>query len=231
MVNVSFRLTNYYDVVPHLPPHDVSFLPFWHTAQEVWLTVVNIAEEEKNNRRRSRTAGKQRSEHTREDNRRRSRRGRKRSWREGEGEGENGSRRVEKRSEQKEEKQKKKKRIEKAVVRSCWVFSFQLNGTFYKVCDFSGEDPTCSDSLHFALSVYDHLHIMGIETSCPYSTSSSIASKREIQAMEEELTDAFVHLRKNRSSTWENYFVHYFVLLYSHSNRFVLMFSYLILMV
>ena len=36
----------------------------------------------------------------------------------------------------------------------------------FRICDGSGEDPNCSDSQTLDLSVYDHLHYLGIEESC-----------------------------------------------------------------
>lgn len=36
----------------------------------------------------------------------------------------------------------------------------------FRVCDGSGEDPNCSDSQTFDLSVYDHLHYLNVEESC-----------------------------------------------------------------
>ncbi|EFA76653.1 hypothetical protein PPL_09958 [Heterostelium album PN500] len=39
------------------------------------------------------------------------------------------------------------------------------NDTSYKICDDSGEDPTCSDSVLIALDVAEHLDYLGIEKS------------------------------------------------------------------
>ncbi|KNC79051.1 hypothetical protein SARC_08538 [Sphaeroforma arctica JP610] len=36
-----------------------------------------------------------------------------------------------------------------------------VNATVQHVCDTSGEDPLCSDSLYFALSISDHIHYLG----------------------------------------------------------------------
>ena len=37
----------------------------------------------------------------------------------------------------------------------------------FKICSSSdGEDPTCSDSQTFDLSVYDHLHYLNVEENC-----------------------------------------------------------------
>jgi hypothetical protein len=40
-----------------------------------------------------------------------------------------------------------------------------LTASVIKQCDASGEDPTCSDSFSTNLSVYDHLHYYGVQTS------------------------------------------------------------------
>jgi hypothetical protein len=40
------------------------------------------------------------------------------------------------------------------------------NDKVYKVCDDSGEDPHCSDSILAPLSAYDHTHYMGVDEDC-----------------------------------------------------------------
>jgi hypothetical protein len=42
---------------------------------------------------------------------------------------------------------------------------YNEDSSSYKVCDGSGEDPTCSDSLLSPISVSDHLHYLGIPIS------------------------------------------------------------------
>ena len=48
------------------------------------------------------------------------------------------------------------------IPREVW---YTENSTSYRVCDGSGEDPNCSDSLLFPVSVSDHLHYLNIPIS------------------------------------------------------------------
>jgi len=41
---------------------------------------------------------------------------------------------------------------------------FQSNTTYFKVCDSSGEDPTCADSVTIPLGITDHLTYLGYDT-------------------------------------------------------------------
>lgn len=43
---------------------------------------------------------------------------------------------------------------------------WEKTNTTFVICDGSGEDPTCSDSVDIALSVYDHLHYMDVPCCC-----------------------------------------------------------------
>jgi len=55
------------------------------------------------------------------------------------------------------------------------------NFTSYKLCEMTGEDPTCSDSLIIPISVYEHLHYFNTTVSTAAcwgntTTASSLAT-------------------------------------------------------
>ncbi len=54
----------------------------------------------------------------------------------------------------------------------------------FRACDFSGEDETCADSVPLPDSIYDHLNILGVHMSCPFSSGHQQLDWDEIRHIE-----------------------------------------------